>query len=188
MLDAHLPPNQRSLQVRDPNSSQPRGPLLPHLTAPLFLGRAVPPPTAGARSPARLGPLGVQHELAEATPEGAACEQHRAQLHEQLQYPSSRTHLRRHLGEGQSATASTGSGRPALGVRHVTSGLAGFVFNPSVGKQASCSVVLDRCPSNRVQPFPRPMEAYSPLSVAEKLKTRLKEQLSSGHEKPRVIT
>lgn len=78
------------LQTRAPNKSEvpippsARAPLLPHLTASLFLGRAVLPPTTGASSPARLCPLGVQHELAEAAPEGAACEQHRAQLHEQL--------------------------------------------------------------------------------------------------------
>lgn len=68
-----------------PGPPSPRAQLFPHLTASPFLGCAVPPPTAGARSPARLGPLGVQHELAEAAPERAACEQHRAQLHEQLQ-------------------------------------------------------------------------------------------------------
>lgn len=78
------------LRTRAPNKPEIPGPPRPrppssHLPAAPFPGRAVPPPTAGARSPARLGPLGVQHELAEAAPEGAACEQHRAQLHEQLQ-------------------------------------------------------------------------------------------------------
>lgn len=77
-----------------------------------------PPPrsaAAWARSPARLGPFSVQHELAEAAPEGAAREQHRTQLHDQLQHPPSRAHLRRHLGEGQSAAASLPTGRPAPG-------------------------------------------------------------------------
>lgn len=118
------------LQTTVPNKSEvpvpssPRVPtsrpqLLPHLfTAPPFLGRAGPPPphsaTARTRSPARLGPLSIQHELVEAAPEGAACEQHRTQLHDQLQHPPSRTHLRRHLEEGavrRSLTRRPGKGR-----------------------------------------------------------------------------
>lgn len=106
-------PNKSEVPVPpSPKVPSSRPQLLPHLTAPPFLGRAGPPPprsgTARTRSPARLGPLSIQHELAEAAPEGAACEQHRTQLHDQLQHPPSRTHLRRHLEKGQSAAASPG--------------------------------------------------------------------------------
>lgn len=137
------------LQTTVPNKSEvpvpssPRVPtsrpqLLPHLTAPPFLGRAGPPPphsaTARTRSPARLGPLSIQHELAEAAPEGAACEQHRTQLHDQLQHPPSRTHLRRHLEEGQSAAASPGGqGKAGARMRRATSGSRGFYSPPPPG-------------------------------------------------------
>lgn len=96
-----------------------------------------PPPhstASWARSPARLGPFSIQHELAEATPKGAAREQHRTQLHDQLQHPASRANLRSHLGKGQSATASPGSGRLGRRLIQVTSGP--LLFFSSSGNKA----------------------------------------------------
>lgn len=148
------------LRTRVPNKSKvpippsPRVPtsgpqLFPHLTAPSLLGQAGPPPprSAAARacSPARLGPLSVQHELAEAAPERAACEQHRTQLHDQLQHPPSRTYLRRHLEEGQSAAASPrGQGGRREDATHNFRLSRGFFPPTSVRKQSSRSLVLDR--------------------------------------------
>lgn len=160
-------------QTRAPNKSkvpippQPKGPnFFPTSPHPRSWGGPYrPPPRSAAawtRSPARLGPFSVQHELAEAAPEGAACEQHRSELHDQLQHPPSRAHLRRHLGEGQSAAASPPTGKPAPGCATQLPGLAarrrvwGGVqhFFPSDGKQLSRYLVPDRrrCSSSGVGP------------------------------------
>ena len=144
------------LQTRVPNKSEvpvppsPRVPTsrpqhLPHLTAPPFLGRAGPPPpqsaTARTRSPARLGPLSIQHELAEAAPEGATCEQHRTQLHDQLQHPPSRTRLRRHLEKGQSAAASPGGqGGRREDATHNFRVSRGFFFPPRFRRETKLSL------------------------------------------------
>ena len=115
-----LPQTRALNKSKVPIPPQPKGPnFFPTSPHPRSWGGPYRPPprsaAAWARSPARLGSFSVQHELAEAAPEGAACEQHRTQLHDQLQHPPSRTHLRRHLGEGQSAAASLPTGRPAPG-------------------------------------------------------------------------
>lgn len=122
-----------------------------------------PPPhstASWARSPARLGPFSVQHELAEATPKGAAREQHRTQLHDQLQHPASRTNLRSHLGKGQSAMASPGFGRRGRRIIQATSGPLLFL---SVGKQSSRFLVPagKTCSRRRRSAFPN--SAYGEL-------------------------
>lgn len=168
-----LPQTRTPKKPEVPTLPQPKGPnFFPTSSHPRSWDWPYRPPphsaAAWARSPARFGPLSVQHELAEAAPEGAACEQHRTQLHDQLQHPPSRTHLRRHLGEGQSAAASPPTGRPARGGDTQLPALAerrgwelGAVSFPPDGKPCSRSLVPDRsrCSLCGFRPFPLLMAA-----------------------------